>query len=216
MRTDWKVTALSLALLLGACTSRPERTASLPADLEKDLAAAAATGGELATAPQRFQRMRFVSDIEQSRASVPAKRPRVSHHAVHPTVSAQPAEEEASDVAPDPVVAAASEAPAPVSIPEAAAPEPAVVIAQHPSPEPAVVQAGATSDGSVGESGHGGGLGGLLGGIIGAVVIRGGHGGPDKCDPRRDGRARPTVIDGPVFGLPLPIGRPTFPGPRRR
>ena len=63
--------------------------------------------------------------------------------------------------------------------------------------------------------GHGGGgWGGLIGGIIGSVVIRGGHGGVDKCDPRTDGRARPPISDRPDFSMPLPIGRPTFPGPR--
>jgi hypothetical protein len=67
----------------------------------------------------------------------------------------------------------------------------------------------------VGDRGHGGGLGGLLGGLIGAVIIRGGHGGIDKCDPRTDGRANPTVIDRPDFGMPLPTGQ-TFPRSRQR
>ena len=42
--------------------------------------------------------------------------------------------------------------------------------------------------GGIGERRSGGGLGGVLAGIIGAVVIRGGHGGIDNCDPRIDGR----------------------------
>jgi hypothetical protein len=63
-----------------------------------------------------------------------------------------------------------------------------------------------------------GGLGGILGGIIGGVVIRGGHGGVDKCDPRTDGRGgRPPIFDQPNTGLPLPSGRgfPTIPMGRR-
>jgi hypothetical protein len=97
------------------------------------------------------------------------------------------------------------------------------VIAQQPSepsaPAPAPT-AGRGDDGrSVGQGGigdrsAGGGLGGILGGIIGAVVIRGGHGGVDKCDPRTDGRRRGGiggVFDRPDFGMPVPTGRPTFP-----
>ena len=70
-------------------------------------------------------------------------------------------------------------------------------------------------EGGIGERRSGGGLAGVLGGIIGAVVIRGGHGGVDKCDPRTDGRRRGgmggVLVDRPDFGLPLPTGRPTFP-----
>jgi hypothetical protein len=216
MRTDWKVAALSLALVLAACGKRQDQAAALPDDLKKDLAAASASSGDLAIAPQSYRRMRFVSDIEQSRASVPAKRPKISHHHDRMTASHQPAASEAStDVAAEPMVSMASESPAPVSTPSAPASEPTVVIAQRPSPEPASAPAG-SSDSGVGDRGQGGGLGGLLGGIIGAVVIRGGHGGVDHCDPRTDGRARPTVIERPDFGMPLPTGQTTFPGSRRR
>jgi hypothetical protein len=52
------------------------------------------------------------------------------------------------------------------------------------------------------------------GAATGAVVIRGGHGGIDKCDPRTDGRRRGGMggmMDRPDFGMPVPMGRPTFP-----
>lgn len=231
MRTEWKVAALSLALLLGACGKRQEPTVSLSDDLKRDLAAASPAGGDLTTAPQSYRRMRFVSDIEQSKAAVPAKRPTLSHHHVKPTIRRQPVSEESTtDVALDPVVRMASESPAPASTPEAPAPEPSIVIAHQPSPEPTSAPSGSTSGGRVGDGDyggvgdgghggvgggdHGGGLGGLIGGIIGGVVIRGGHGGVDKCDPRTDGRARPT-IDVPIFIQPTFPGRP-FPGSRRR
>lgn len=214
MRTDWKVMALSLALLLGACGKRPEQTATLPEDLTRDLAAASASGGELATAPQSFQRMRFVSSIEQSRTRTPAKRPKISHHPTPPAASHHETDDEVTDVATDPVDEMAPASPDPVSTSEASAPEPPTVIAQQPSPEPVSIPVGSTSGGSVGGSGHGDGIGELLG-IIGAVVIRGGHVGRDKCVPRRDGGARPTVIDQPIFGMPLPTGR-TFPVAGRR
>jgi len=213
MRTDWKVMTLSLGLL-SACSERSKEPATITDDLKRDLAVASASGGDLATAPQSYRRVRFVSDIEQSRAAVPAKRPKPLHHHATATASA-PAAKEALDVALDPVVSMASESPEPAVTPEAPAPAPAVVIAQAPAPDPIRSPSGPSSEGSMGDGGHGGGLGGLLGGIIGAVVIRGGHGGVDKCDPRTDGRARPPMTDRPTFGMPLPVGRPTFPGSRR-
>jgi hypothetical protein len=217
MRTELKVTALSLAFVLAACGggTRQEQTAALTDDLKKDLAAASAST-DLAIASQSYPRMRFVSAIEQTPTAVPAKRPKVSHHPVRPTVSHNHGSVAITDVAPDPVVAMASKSPEPVSTPAAPTEEAPIAVSQArphaPSPEPATEP----SEGNVGggDRGHGGGWGGLLGGIIGAVVIRGGHGGVDHCDPRTDGRARPTVIDRPDFGLPLPTG--TFPGSRRR
>jgi hypothetical protein len=47
------------------------------------------------------------------------------------------------------------------------------------------------------------------------VVIRGGAGGIDHCDPRHDGRARPTVGGRPDFGMPVYQGR-VLGGVRRR
>lgn len=215
MRTFRTATAALSLLLIGACDRSPDQKASLPDDLKRDLAAASAPGGDLAIAPQSYRRMRFVSDIEQAKTSTPARRPKVSHHAVPPTIRPSPASDEATTTADDAVGATTTEAAAPAPVTESPEPQPAVAVAQQPAPEP-VAQATSESGPSVGDQGHGGGLGGLLGGIIGAVVIRGGHGGVDKCDPRYDGRARPTVIDRPDFGLPLPTGRPTFPGSGRR
>lgn len=124
-----------------------------------------------------------------------------------------------------PVVAVASESASPAPIAAAPAPEPTVAIVASSQPSNEQVSGG--SDG-VGDRGHGGGLGGLLGGIIGSVVLRGGHGGIDKCDTRTagrgrppmtagtdpvtggsdtEGRARPPVTDRPDFGLPIPTGR---------
>jgi hypothetical protein len=102
------------------------------------------------------------------------------------------------------------------------------VIAQQPSNDPGPLPEGDTGvgrggDGGSGDTGigagrSGGGLGGILGGIIGAVVIRGGIGGVDKCDPRTDGRrrrGRGGIIGGyPIAGLPLPTGTTPFPRAR--
>jgi hypothetical protein len=205
MRTYRKVTTLSLSLLLGACSGRQQQTAELPDDLKKDLAAASAAGNDLAIAPPSRRSVRFVSDIEQWKGGAPVKRAKASHHTVRPTVHRAPAQP-MMEAEPSVSVASASSAPAPITV--APAPEPASVIAATPSPEPSSAPVGSGSDGRTGDRGQGGGIGGLLGGIIGTVVLRGGHGGIDKCDTRGEGRARPPVMVTDVgdFGLPLPTG----------
>jgi hypothetical protein len=201
MRTVSKVAALSLALLYSACSKRPEPTASIPDDLQKDLAAASAPAGQLATAPQNYQRMRFVSDIERSRATTPAPRPKVSRRHERMTAS-----QHASG---DPMASMASRTLETVATPaETPAPEPTIVVAAQPAPEPMVMQSGGPSDAGV--SDHGGGIGGVLGGILSGVVIRGGRAGPDKCGPRTDGRARGTITGRPDFSMPVPMGQPIF------
>ena len=224
MRTDVKVATISLALLVGACGTRQEQTTGLTDDLKKDLALASAPASDLATAPKSYQRMRFVSAVEQARASTPAKRPVAAKRHTAPVRRPEAVAKPAPDVVDEPAVVA-SEAPAATPAPEAvttAVSEP-VVINQQPAAEPAPVPVATGNNGSGGDDGIGerrrgrgiGGLGGIFGGIIGAVVIRGGHGGVDKCDPRTDGRNRPPMIDRPVFGLPLPTGQ-TFPSRRGR
>jgi len=226
MRTDLKVAAISFGVLLVACSdSRQEQATGLSEDLKRDLAAAAAPG-DLATAPRTYERTRFVSDVELSRTTkTPTPRMVASKRRTKPVLRAQAVEKPAADVVEDPAVAS-NEAMAPAPAPEAA-PSPSnepTVIAQQPveesAPAPAPT-AGRGDDGrsvgqgGIGERSRGGGLGGILGGIIGAVVIRGGHGGVDKCDPRTDGRRRGgmggVLVGRPDFGLPMPAGRPTFP-----
>jgi hypothetical protein len=223
MRTDVKVAALSLAILAGACGTRKEQTTGLTEDLKKDLAMASAPASDLATAPNSYQRMRFVSAVEQARSSTPAKRPVATKRRTAPVRRPEAVSKPANDVVDEPAVAA-SETPAATPAPEAVTTvsEP-VVINQQPAAEPAPVPVatgnnGSGGDGEIGERRRGrgiGGLGGIFGGIIGAVVIRGGHGGVDKCDPRTDGRNRPPMIERPDFGLPLPTGQ-TFPARRGR
>ena len=214
MRTHRTVATLSLALLVGACDKRQEPTAGLPNDLQRDLAAAAATGTDLASVPRSYQRARFVSDVERWKSSVPVKRTvTLHHHAAQPAVSEQPATESTADVAPEPVVTA-SASPAPVATETAPVLDAAVGDAPPPYHGPSSAPSGSTSEGPIVERGNGGGgLGGMLGGIIGAVVIRGGHGGIDKCDPRTDGR-RPTLTGRPDFRDPMPLTPPMFPGRR--
>ena len=224
MRTDLKVAALSLAVVLGACDAREEQSTGLSEDLKRDLAVASAAT-DLATAPRSYERARFVSDVEMSRAKAPAPRPVASKRRTPPVRRPEPVKSPAEEVVPEPTVASNEEpapAPAPVAVATETAPEPIVIVQQpttETAPAPIPVSTGRGDDGrSVGEGGigerrPGGGLGGVLGGIIGTVVIRGGHGGVDKCDPRTDGRrGRGGVIARrPDFGMPSPVGRPTFP-----
>jgi len=228
MRTDVKVAALSLAVILGACDKRQEQTTGLSEDLKRDLAAASAAG-DLATAPNAFKPARFVSSVEMSRSTKPTPRLVASKRRTPKAIRAEAVDRPASDVVADPSVKAEeADAPAPTPVDLNAPAESApVVIVQEPTPEPTPVSlpsnAGSGDEGrgdgrSIGEGGigerrPGGGIAGTLGGIIGAVVIRGGHGGVDKCDPRTDGRrGRGGIISRrPDFGMPSPVGRGTFP-----
>jgi hypothetical protein len=213
MRRHTTVATLSITFLLGAC-GRPQQAADLPDDLKSDLAAASVGGGALTIAPQSRQSMRFVSDIEQWKGGSSIKLPKAAHH---PVRHAKPVAKESMDMGTAPVVAVASETTTPQPIAAVPAPEPTVAIV--PSSQPSNEPVGSGSSGT-GDRGHGGGLGGLLGGIIGSVVLRGGHGGIDKCDPRTDGRrppviggtyetdgrTRPAATDRPDFGMPVPTG----------
>jgi hypothetical protein len=223
MRTDVKVAALSLALILGACEKRQEQATGLSEDLKRDLAAAS-VAGDLATAPRAYERTRFVSDVEMARAKAPAPRPVASKRRTAPVRRPAPVSKPAEEVVEEPTVAsneAPALEPAPVAVATETAPEPIVIVQQpttETAPAPIPVSTGHGDDGrSVGEGGigerrPGGGIGGILGGI-GGVIIRGGIGGVDKCDPRTDGRrGRGGVIARrPDFGMPSPVGRPTFP-----
>jgi hypothetical protein len=222
MRTNWHVStlALSSALVLAACGTRQPESATISDDLKSDLAVASAPASDLAIASPSYQRMRFVSAAEQTPAAAPAKRPSAARKVTHTASRHKTTTSVAttSAVAPEPMAEMEHETPSPVAASETAEQEAPTVIVQSapaPSSEPAREPA-STSDG-VGR-GHGGGLGGIggiLGGIIGSVVIRGGAGGIDHCDPRHDGRARPTVGGRPDFGMPVYQGR-VLGGVRRR
>jgi outer membrane biosynthesis protein TonB len=209
VREDSMRKLLTAALALGAiaCGTKQEQSASIDADLQKDLASVGASDSGLALASADYQPMRFVSSVEQVKPAVPSKR--VSHtsepaKAPKPRPKAKRAPAPAPTPEPQVVAEADVPEPEPQQTPsEAPAPEPQpVVIAQQPSPEPSHAPVGNTGDGGVGNRGNGGGWGGILGGIIGAVVIRGGMGGVDHCDPRTDGRVRPTYPNVPIARQP--------------
>jgi hypothetical protein len=219
MRRYTTAATLSLTFVLGAC-GRPQQGADLPDDLKHDLAAASVGGGALAIAPQGRQPMRFVSDIEQWKGRSSIKLPKAARHTVRHEAKA--VAKESMDMGSAPVVAVASESTVPEPIAAKSAPEPtvAIVASSQPSSEPV----GSGNDGA-GDRGRGSGWGGLLGGIIGTVVLRGGHGGIDKCDTRNEGRGRPPLIGGRsdeegrvrpmVTDLPVATGT-IFPATRHR
>jgi len=213
-----KVATLSLAVLAGACSTGKEQTAALPEDLQKDLAVASSSASDLTTAPRSFEPTRVVSAMERGVTAKRAKSIVATKKRTKPVRRPQPVSKPAESLADAEEVGTSAALPTPTvtpsSAPVATAPEP-VVIGQRPAPDPAVIPAANPSgegDGGMGARRRGGGIGGLggiLGGIIGGVVIRGGHGGVDKCDPRTDGRRGGIFVERPTYGMPLPSG--TFP-----
>jgi hypothetical protein len=221
MRKHVKVATLSLAVFAGACGTSKEKTATLPDDLQKDLAAASAPASDFATTPKSFEPTLVVSAVERTAASAPAKVMVKTKRRTKPVRRPEPVRKPAVEVASAEVAGTAEMAPAPSArtpapsdmptIPEpiATAPEPGA----RPAPDP-IPARGGSGEGGIGSGRRGGGIGGLggiLGGIFTGVVIRGGHGGVDKCDPRTDGRRTGSIyISGPNSSMPaLPTG--TFP-----
>lgn len=215
---------LTAVLALGAiaCGTKQEQSATIDANLQQDLAAAGASGSGLALASADYQPMRFVSAVEQVKPAVPSKRVSPTPQpAKAPKPRPKAKRAPAPEPTPEPQVVAEADLPEPEPEPqqtpsEAPMPEPQpVVIVQQPSPEPSRAPVGNTGDGGVGSRGNGGGWGGMLGGIIGAVVIRGGSGGVDRCDPRTDGRVRPRYPNVPVARMPVISGGRVIGGHRR-
>jgi hypothetical protein len=193
-----KVSVIPLAALAVACgRGKSPEQAALTADLKRDLDAASSSSVELATTAQAYQPTRFVSSIESPRSSAPVRRRNVRRPVARPTAAAEPNVAKAPDPAPENKVQIAeiepsTEAPAPAI-------ETPTNVAVTPRPTP-VGSAPATTDagsGGVGGGSRGGGLGGIgeaIGTVIGVVIIRGGAGGVDHCDPRTDRHPR----NGPV------------------
>lgn len=219
-----KLSVLPVAAFAVACGrgKSPEQTA-LTADLKRDLEAASSSGVELASTARDYQPTRFVSSIESPRSSAPVRRRNVRR----PVATHSAAPEQQTAKTPDPApenkveiaeIEQSTEAPAPAI-------DTPTNVAVSPRPTP-VGAAPATQDAGSGGSGggsRGGGLGGIgeaIGTVIGVVVVRGGAGGIDHCDPRTDRRPRngPVSLPDPRFPArggttvdnPFPR-RPTFP-----
>jgi hypothetical protein len=222
-----KLSVLPVAAFAVACgrgKSTQEQSA-LSADLKRDLAAASASGVELAANVGDRQPTRFVSAIESPRVSAPVARRNVRRPVARPAAMAD------KDIAKSPDPAPENKVDVPEPQPSTETPAPTidtptnVAVTPRPTPvgtAPATTDAGAAGNGGGSSGGGLGGIGEAIGTVIGVVIIRGGAGGVDHCDPRTD--RRPT--NGPI-ALPDPrvptragggilIGdrmprRPTFP-----
>jgi hypothetical protein len=221
VRNFVKLSVLPVAALAVACgRSNSKDETALSADLKRDLAAATASSVELASTSREYQPARFVSAIESPATSAPVRRRNVRKPVVRPTG----ANEQELAKAPDPAPETKVEVVEPT--PSAEAPAPTIDtptnVAVTPRPTP-VGSAPASTDvgsGGVGGGSRGGGLGGIgeaIGTVIGVVIIRGGTGGVDHCDPRTDRRPNNGPVYIPNTRMPVGIGGviPTYPSGRR-
>jgi hypothetical protein len=194
--------AAVLTLFVCACSKRSESTKAPGDDVKKDLALTTSTSNALATPPMNYKPMRFVSDIERSRATVKAERPKVSKHPDRMAPSRGDGVE-TSNAALEEVVSMAAEAPSPVATAEVTVPRPdePMIGDGQPMPGSPMGRPASTPAGGPSAGHEGGGWGGFLGGLMGNVVIRGGRGDDDKCDPRTPrGRRGAFVMPSPVGG----------------
>ena len=187
MRTHYFVTSLALAATFTACNRQDAPTSAVVNR------AASSPAADLAIAPRPYQRMRFVSEIEQSRAAVQARSPgparRVSHAAPnHDQLTATRAA----------LSSLVASAPVSVSVASSATAAPSIAVAATQAAPPMSTPAAAESE-VIGDHNHGGGVGGL----IGSVVIRGGRGPNGKCDPRSDAQAAGMLAGRPNSSMPM-------------
>jgi hypothetical protein len=221
-----RLSVLPVAAFAVACgRSKSDDQAAITADLKRDLAAASASGVELASTSRDYQPTRFVSAIESPKASAPVRHRNIKRPVAKPAAAGNQDVAKAPDPAPENKVAVA-EPERSTETPSPAVDTPTnVAVTPRPTPvgsAPAPTDAGA---GGVGGGSRGGGLGGIgeaIGTIIGVVIIRGGAGGVDHCDPRTDRRPTngPIALPDPripsragggiIINNPLPR-RPTFP-----
>ena len=185
--------AMAAVVGIAACRNSPANDArAMTADLERDLA--------LATAP-RVNRSAVVSAIEGGPTGAPSgtehgKRAPVAVRKRTPQPSPSPVEQEVAGLSeaaeiPAPVLTVAvsqnAPAPTPTTEPVAVVPDHDPITDNRPASGPNAGNGDAGNDGagngSDGRRGRGTGIGTVIG-----VIIRGGAGGVDHCDPRTDGR----------------------------
>lgn len=203
MRSTAVSTALLVALVSASCDRGSADEAQLSAELERDLAAAAAATVELANGAQGYQPMRFVSEVEQIPTSKPA--PRQPRRQVDEPVEQAPAEHHApaTEPEPEPVVesTAAEPAPAPTTEETIVADAPRVpIVAPRPAPMPVDVPESGGSSGRARGVDEGPDWGTVIG-----VVIRGGRVGDRHCPPRPRG---PIPFPYPNYETMPPVLRP--------
>ncbi len=187
MRTHYVVISLSLAAALTACNKQDAPTAALAKSTQP------APAADLTVAPRPYQRMRFVSDIEQTKSNVQARSPEHARHANHAA-----AKHDALSATRVALSSRVTSAPVTMSVASSAAPAPSIAVAATQAAPPMAMPAGAGSE-MIGDHSHGSGLGGL----VGSVMIRGGVGPNGKCDPRSDAQAAGMLAGRPNSSMPL-------------
>jgi hypothetical protein len=193
--TAWRI-AVPLLVVTAACGRGPDRSDAMNAALQRDLAAASASGVELANGTKGYRPAQVVSSIEQSERSIPIERRPVRKPVVRNHAAAEGETEKAPDPAPDVAVNAPQPEP---QQPEPAASDAPSVPMVAPRPAPLPVEVPAAEGGTRGAQNDGAGTRGTdLGTLIG-VIIRGGMVGDDHCAPPRRPRSRPQGNGFPIF-----------------
>ena len=229
MHKVFKLSVLPVAAFAVACgRGKSSDDTALNAELKRDLEAASAASVELASTARDYQQTRVVSAIESPRASAPVRRRNVRRPVAVPAAALEDETSKTPDPAPQTKVEIAEPEPAPAEAPAPSVDTPTnVAVTPRPTPvgsAPASTDAG---QGGVGGGSGGGGLGGIgeaIGTVIGVVIVRGGAGGVDHCDPRTDRRPTngPLALPNPRYpagaGVPILVNdpRPRFPGRSRR
>ena len=115
MRKHLKVATLSLAVFAGACGTSKERSAALPDDLQKDLAAASAPASDLASAPKSFEPTQVVSAMERTTAPTRVKAIVKTKRHTKPMRRPEPVSKPAEELAAADVAGTTEMAPAPTA-----------------------------------------------------------------------------------------------------
>jgi hypothetical protein len=168
-------------------------------DLRKDIELAG-TADAITLATPTASKQQIVSAIERTTPPAPrrvAQSQRVPRHKPAPKLPPEPVEAQKADVSEEIAEQPVQEAPTPLE----PAPTPSA------RPRPVAIE---TGSGTARGTGGGSNVGTILGGVV-SVVLRGGMGGIDECDPRTDGR-RPTAGRIPIsINQRIPVIG-TFPG----
>ena len=212
--------AVGLSAVVVAACGRNSTSANraMSDDLKRDLQLATTSGLDLAS--QQRAASFPITEIPQSSA------PSATHtlkkaagpkavRSKHPTVKASPEPTVVAN-AEEPQTEVMQKDPSPITEPT---PEPTAPAVPRPSPTPTNPNGGEGAHGRNGggsNSGAGDGGGSVIGTIFG-VILRGGIGDGDHCDPRTDGRGRGRRLPTGTFpNNPYPFPRYSGVGPRGR
>lgn len=219
-----KLSVLPVAAVAVACgRGKSNDQAQLNADLKRDLQAASASGVELASTARGYQPTRFVSAIESPKSSAPVRRRNIRRPVAKPAAAGENEVAKAPDPAPENKVVVAEPEPSKETPAPAIDTPTQVAVSPRPTPVGSAPASGDVGSGGIGGGSSGGGLGGIgeaIGTVIGVVIIRGGAGGVDHCDPRTDRRPTngPIALPNPTVptrgGGGITVNNP-FPGRRR-